>query len=380
MGTFEEAAPAAAEEGPGAGLKADTRSPSPAAAPGAAAAEELEAPEVPVPPDPAAFFLTKKSRPQPLPAAAGPVADSHTHLSSLRHMDPALALARAAVAGVRFLVDIVDPADDAADPSSLLSDIDHWEAACGDILAAWSAAGVRDALGGRPRTPRIRLLVGCHPHNARLFDEGARAAMRAVLAHPRCSGIGEIGLDYHYDLSPRDVQRAVFREQLELARELDAPLSLHIREAHAEAASLMAEVGLPAAGAVLHCFDLGPDDARPFQEMGCVLGLGGAVTFKRLDETREAACLAPAGGVVTETDAPYMAPEPLRGTPCEPAMVAASCRFVADLRAGRLGEDPAAFYASAFERAVGLFDRPAPLGRARRPDAGAACAAVAGAK
>ena len=327
---------------------------------------ETPAPEgeaaVPAAPAPEAFFSDKKGRPVALAVPDGPVADSHTHLSSLRHIDPALALARASLAGVRFLTDIVDPADDAADPASLLADLSRWQEGCARILEAWAAEGVRDAAGEVPQTPRMRLLVGCHPHNARLFDDAARGAMRTLLADPLCSGIGEIGLDYHYDLSPRDVQRAVFREQLELAVELDAPLSLHIREAHGEAAQIMRETGLPAAGCVLHCFDLGPEDAAPFREMGCVLGIGGAVTFKRNDPTREAVTLAPRDAIVTETDAPYMAPEPLRGVPCEPAMVAQSCRFVADLRAAALGEDPADFYAASYARTVALFDRPSPLG------------------
>ena len=317
---------------------------------------------VPAAPSPEAFFSDKKGRPVALAAPDGPVADSHTHLSSLRRIDPAHALARAALAGVRFLVDVVDPADDAADPAALLADLSRWQEGCARILDAWGAEGARDAAGGVPAPPRVRLLVGCHPHNARLFDDAARDAMRILLADPVCGGIGEIGLDYHYDLSPRDVQRAVFREQLELAVALDAPLSLHIREAHGEAARIMRETGLPAAGCVLHCFDLGPEDAAPFQGMGCVLGVGGAVTFKRNDPTREAVTLAPRDGVVTETDAPYMAPEPMRGVPCEPAMAAQSCRFVADLRAEALGEDPADFYAASYARAVALFDRPSPLG------------------
>jgi len=264
---------------------------------------------------------------------------------------------------VRFVVDVVDPTDDATDPAALYADIARWQAQAAQIVAAWNAAGVLDALGEPLVEPRVRVVAGCHPHNASKFDDAARAALRELLVHPQCCGVGEIGLDYHYDLSPRDVQRAVFAEQLGLARELDAPLSLHIREAHHEAAPIMAEVGLPAsAGAVLHCFDLGPADAAPFQEMGCVLGVGGAVTFKRNEGTREAVLQAPLTGVLTETDAPYMAPEPLRGVQSEPAMVAATARYIADLRAERLGEDPAAFYASAYETAVRIFDRPAPLG------------------
>lgn len=307
------------------------------------------------------LFATKKGVPVACPAAYGPLADSHTHLTSLHHVDPALAMARAALAGVRFMVTVVDPADDATDPAALMGDLARWQEGCAAILASWRAAGVRDALGDAPAEPRLRLLVGCHPHNARLFDDAARAAMHALLAEPLCCGVGEIGLDYHYDLSPRDVQREVFREQLLLARELDAPLSLHVREAHPDAALIMGEVGLPQAGAVMHCFDLGPQDAEPFWEMGCALGIGGAVTFNRCDATRDAAALCAPDGIVTETDAPYMAPEPLRGTRCEPAYVAVTARFVADLRAERLGEDPAAWTAAAYERAVGLFDRPAPL-------------------
>lgn len=311
-------------------------------------------------PDLGALFATKKGVPVACPAAYGPVADSHTHLTSLRHIDPALAMARAALAGVRFMVTVVDPTDDATDPDALLADLARWREGCAAILESWRAAGARDALGDAPREPVLRLLVGCHPHNARLFDDAAHDAMRALLADPLCCGVGEVGLDYHYDLSPRDVQRAAFREQLLIARELDAPLSLHVREAHPDAAAIMGEVGLPRAGAVMHCFDLGPSDAGPFWEMGCALGIGGAVTFRRCDDTRDAVAQCAPDGIVTETDAPYMAPEPLRGTPCEPAYVAVTARFVADLRAERLGEDPAAWSAAAYARALELFDRPAP--------------------
>ncbi len=314
----------------------------------------LEAPSAPLF---EAFFATKKGAAVGLPPAEGPVADSHTHLHSLRAIDPALALARASLAGVRFVVDVVDPTEEARDPHALLADLALWQRSCESILDQWRAQGVLDAMGESPATPRLRLVVGCHPHNASKFDQGARDAMDVLLRDPLCSGIGEIGLDYHYDLSPREVQREVFREQLALACELGAPVSLHIREAHHEAQPIMAQVGVPSAGAVLHCFDLGPADAAPFQAMGCVLGVGGAVTFKRNEATREAVAIAPLGGVVTETDAPYMAPEPLRGTPCEPAMTALTARYIADLRP----EAPRAFYGSSYARALELFDGPAPL-------------------
>ncbi len=310
----------------------------------------------------ACFFHTKKQALLALPHAAGPIAESHTHLTSLAHIDPALALARAAVAGVRFLVTVVDPADDARDADALLANLERWQAGCVQILESWRAAGVLDALGEAPVPPVVRLLVGCHPHNAKDFDDEARASMRRLLAEPICCGIGEIGLDYHYDLSPRELQREVFRAQLELACELDASLSLHVREAHPEAAQVMAEVGLPAGGGtVLHCFDLDLATADPFLEMGCVLGIGGAVSFKRNDVTRDAVAALPRACMVFETDAPYMAPEPLRGTQCEPAYIARTAQFVAALRQERCGDKPADTYRDAYELARRIFDRPAPL-------------------
>ena len=314
----------------------------------------------------ACFFRTKKQASLALPAAAAPIAESHTHLTSLRHIDAALALARAAVAGVRFLVTVVDPADDARDPEAVLADLDRWQRECAEILDAWRAAGVLDALGEPPVMPEVRLLVGCHPHNAKDFDAQAHEAMQRLLAEPICCGVGEIGLDYHYDLSPREVQREVFREQLELACNLNASLSLHVREAHDEAAQIMSEVGLPReGGVVLHCFDLGPEDAAPFLEMGCVLGIGGAVSFKRNDSTRDAVAALRPGQLVFETDAPYMAPEPLRGTQCEPAYIARTAEFVAELRRERCGDKPADTYRDAYELARRIFDRPAPLAGAR---------------
>ena len=185
------------------------------------------------------FFVGKKDVPCALPPALAPLADSHTHLTSLHHIDPAYAMARAAVAGVRFMVTVVDPTDDATDPGKLYDDLAAWEDGCEEILKAWCEAGVVDALGEPPCTPRVRMLAGCHPHNARLFDDDARSVLQELLSNSRCSGVGEIGLDYHYDLSPRDVQLAVFKEQFELACELNAPLSLHIREAHKDAFALM---------------------------------------------------------------------------------------------------------------------------------------------
>lgn len=299
-------------------------------------------------PEPSSFFAGKKGVPVACPTPAGPIADSHTHLTSLRAITPDVALARAALAGVDFVVTVVDPTDDARDPQALLGALDMWQADARFLLDVWGEQGLA--------VPRVRMLVGCHPHNARLFDEGARAAMRALLAEPLCCGVGEIGLDYHYDLSPRDVQARVFSEQLRLAIELDAPLSLHVREAHDDAYALMSKTGIPTAGAVLHCFDVGPDEMRRFCDLGCSFGIGGAVTFGSCEPTRDAMRACPAERIVTETDAPYMSPVPLRGTPCEPASTAVTVDFLARLRHEARGEDVAWLYETFAANARALFD------------------------
>ena len=304
--------------------------------------------EIPARPELAAFFATKKGAPFACPEPAGPIADSHTHLTSLRAVHPAVALARAALAGLDFLVTVVDPTDDATDPVAVLGCLTDWELQARAVFDAWGLPGVA--------VPRVRMLSGCHPHNARLFDEAARASMRLLLADPRCCGVGEIGLDYHYDLSPRNVQLRVFEQQLRLAIELDAPVSLHIREAHDDAFELMSRTGIPSAGAVLHCFDLGPEELHRFAALGCSFGIGGAVSFASCEPTRQAMRECPAERIVTETDAPYMAPVPLRGTPCEPAHTAVTVDFLTRLRAEARGEDVAEQCAAFEANARALFD------------------------
>jgi TatD DNase family protein len=316
-----------------------------------------------------AFFLTKKSVPVACPVPAGPISDSHTHLTSLRTLRPEQAIARDAVAGVDFIVTVVDPTDDARDPQALLADLADWQAGARELLDRWGLE--------RIQVPRIRLLVGCHPHNARLFDRAAHEAMRVLLGSPLCAGVGEIGLDYHYDLSPRSTQLEVFEEQMRLAIELDAPVSLHIREAHADAADLLGRVGVSRAGTVLHCFDVDLPTLRTFRDMGCRFGIGGAVTFDAMEPMRAAVASpeCPAELLLTETDSPYMAPKPLRGTPCEPAYIAITADFLAGLRAEALGEDRAALYATFAQGARDIFDAragfdvPVSFGEKAQPDA-----------
>lgn len=180
--------------------------------------------------------------------------------------------------------------------------------------------------------PRVRITVGVHPHNARHYNDELEQKLRGLLADPRVGSLGEIGLNYHYDLSPRETQRDVFRRQIRLAKETGLPISLHIREAHDEALAILHEEGFPEAGTLLHCCSLGPDEIKPWIEAGCYIAFGGAITFGNAEAAREGAKLVPLDRVLTETDAPFMAPVPLRGTTCEPNHVAFTLAKLAEVR------------------------------------------------
>ena len=151
--------------------------------------------------------------------------------------------------------------------------------------------------------------------------------MRAITADARVVGIGEVGLDYHYDNSPRDVQQQVFRRQIQLAHELGSTITLHMREAHDDGLRILKEEGVPKAGVLLHCFNLDYATLEPFLELGAMVAFGGPLTFKKADEVRDSAARCPLDRIITETDCPFMAPVPIRGSICEPASVI----FVADV-------------------------------------------------
>ena len=182
--------------------------------------------------------------------------------------------------------------------------------------------------------------VGVHPHNASGWDADAEATVRRRLADPKCRLLGEIGLDYHYDLSPRDVQREVFDRQLDIAVELGIPVQLHIREAHGDCMDMLRARGragrMPAG--IMHCYTGSWESAKVYLDLGLYISLSGAVTFKNAPKLSEVAVNTPADRLLIETDCPYMAPVPLRGRRNEPAFVAHTFRKVAELR----GEAPEA--------------------------------------
>lgn len=183
------------------------------------------------------------------------------------------------------------------------------------------------------REPMIYAAVGVHPHDAKSFREEDIATLtRWLNDEPKAVALGEIGLDYYYDLSPRDVQKAVFVRQLELAYELDRPVILHIRDAHGDTLDILRAQKNRLPRCVVHCCSASLESAKIYLNLGCMLSFAGPVTLKRSAHLHEVARYAPLDRLMIETDSPYLAPEPVRGRRNEPLNVAHICRFIAALR------------------------------------------------
>lgn len=179
----------------------------------------------------------------------------------------------------------------------------------------------------------IYAAVGVHPHDAKTFTQADVPQLTAWLTQePKVKALGEIGLDYYYDLSPRDVQRDVFARQLDLAYDLGKPVILHVRDAHGDTLDVLrAQAGrLP--HCVLHCCSASWESAKVYLNLGCMISFAGPVTFKRSVHLQEVARNVPLDRLMIETDSPYLAPEPVRGRRNEPANVSHICRFIASLR------------------------------------------------
>jgi len=207
----------------------------------------------------------------------------------------------------------------------------------GLMISIGTADGPPDLEAGicmADRYSSVYASVGVHPHDASKADDATWKAIPQLCHHPKVLKVGEIGLDYHYDHSPRDVQRAVFVRQLEIAAELGLPVSIHTREAWADTVQCIREVwqgGGP--GGIFHCFSEGPAEAAQGLELGFHLAFGGVVTFPKSDNVREAACVTPLDRILLETDAPYLAPIPFRGKRNEPAHIPRVGAYLAELLA-----------------------------------------------
>ena len=210
------------------------------------------------------------------------------------------------------------------------------------VISALAAAGVtrvmnaasdlpssRDALALAEKYPFFWCSVGIHPHEAEDAPADYLDQLKELVGNPRVRAIGEIGLDFHYDFSPWDIQHRVFEEQLILAKELDMPVIIHDREAHGETMELLAKYRPKG---VVHCFSGSAEMARQVAELGMYVGFTGTVTFKNARKPLEAVAAVPADRLLIETDCPYMAPEPLRGRRCDSSMLPYTAAAMAAVR------------------------------------------------
>lgn len=247
--------------------------------------------------------------------------DSHCHLDSEKFKEDLDAvLDRAAAAGVSKILSI----------------------GTGD-----GPPGIDCAVNIADRYQQVYATVGVHPHDASKVTPKTIDDLRALAAHPKVVGYGEIGLDYHYDFSPREVQREVFIEQLKLAGDLRLPVIIHTREAWDDTVALLRQYSKH--GGIMHCFTGGPEQAREALELGFHLSYGGVITFKTADDVRQAVAITPDEKLLVETDAPYLAPVPFRGKRNEPSMMIESARRLAEIRNTTV-ENIAALTTANFER------------------------------
>jgi TatD DNase family protein len=208
------------------------------------------------------------------------------------------------------------------------------------------------------RYPQVYASIGVHPHDASKVIPQTYGDLRALADHPKVVVWGEIGLDYHYDFSPREVQREVFIEQLKLARAVHLPIAIHTREAWDDTMSILREhwptqeaapKAAPQAKCIMHCFTGDPAQAREALAMGFHLSYGGVLTFKTAESVRESARITPPDRLLIETDAPYLAPIPFRGKRNEPSMMVETARRLAEVRETTL-DAIAALTTANFER------------------------------
>ncbi len=230
--------------------------------------------------------------------------DTHAHVADSEYdEDRDAVLARARAAGVQLVINV-----------------------------GYDAASSRRSLALAEREDMVYAAVGFHPHDAAAVSEESYSELRRWCAQPKVLAIGEIGLDYYRELSPRGLQAAVFRRQVALARELRLPVVIHDRDAHEDVLAILSEDGARGVGGVMHCFSGDETLARRVLDLGFYIGLDGPVTFKNGQTAQAVARLVPADRLLLETDSPYLTPVPFRGRRNEPAHVRLIAEAIAELR------------------------------------------------
>jgi TatD DNase family protein len=262
--------------------------------------------------------------------------DSHAHLDGQKFdADRAAVLARAREAGVETIVAIGN-GDGPADVDCGIRLAEEYSDSFGERRSQVSAKEQRE-----PGAPSLTIYatIGIHPHEAQLADEVAYARMEEFARHPKVIAWGEIGLDYFYDHSPRDVQQQVFVRQMELARAAKLPIVIHCRPSDGSENAwedclrlIREEWASSGLGGVMHCFTGNLEQAKQSLDLGFMISFAGNVTFPKAANIREAAQAVPLDRMLIETDSPYLAPVPNRGKRNEPAYVKEVARQIAELR------------------------------------------------
>lgn len=232
------------------------------------------------------------------------IIDSHAHLNDERFRnDLDEVLDRAAIAGIRTIV-----------------------------VPGYELASSRRAVELASLHDSLYAAAGISPHEAKTSSEPAMEEICALASHPRSAAVGEIGLDYFHDLSPRDVQQQVLREHLALARTLNKPVIVHLRDAAADLFRIFREDGLPSAGGVMHCFTGSPEDAQEALDLGLHVSFSGILVFAKNGEMHKSAAMIPDDRILVETDSPYLTPPPWRGKRNEPSCITVTLAKLAEIR------------------------------------------------
>jgi TatD DNase family protein len=251
-----------------------------------------------------------------------PIVDSHCHLDFEDFRDDLpVILERARAAGIVGMVCVGSGGDLATAERAV-------------VLAA--------------KEPDVYAAIGIHPHDAGKVQPELWPALEELGKRDRVVGVGETGLDYFYDHSPRQAQREVFERFLRLAVAVKRPVICHVRDAHDDAIDVLRAGPLPDAGGVIHCYSGNSDQARRYLDLGLFLSFSGVLTFKKADDIRAAAAYAPADRILVETDAPYLAPMPHRGQRNEPAYVVKTLEALAQVRGISISRAAEATTANAF--------------------------------
>jgi len=203
------------------------------------------------------------------------------------------------------------------------------------ITIGTTPADARQAAEVADRFPGVWFAAGVHPHYATEVDENDLADLPELWRHPRCVAFGEMGIDYHYDEPPRDVQHGLFRTQLEMVDRTgsDRPIVIHCRKAVDDTLAIIRESGIAGDRFVFHCFTEPPEECEKVLDIGAAISFTGIVTYKNAPEVRASAKMVPDDRIMVETDAPYLSPEPHRKVrPNEPKLVTATAAYLAELR------------------------------------------------